>query len=81
MPTDDTTPVPQQIERFAQSYQAVREQLAAVIVGQSDIVDGVLTCLFVGGHVLLEGVPGLGKTLLIRTLSQALSLDFSRIQF
>src|SRR5205807_8292961 len=45
------------------------------------IVDGVLTCLFVGGHALLEGVPGLGKTMLVRTLSQVLDLKFSRIQF
>ncbi|MCH8807298.1 MAG: AAA family ATPase [Planctomycetes bacterium] len=52
-----------------------------MIVGHAEIVDGVLVCLFAGGHVLLEGVPGLGKTLLIRTLSEALSLDFSRIQF
>jgi MoxR-like ATPase len=52
-----------------------------VIVGHSDIIRGVLTCLFVGGHALLEGVPGLGKTLLVRTLSQALDLHFNRIQF
>ncbi len=68
-------------EEFGQRYRAVRDQLARVIVGHDDIVHGVLTCLFVGGHCLLEGVPGLGKTLLVRTLSQALSLDFSRIQF
>jgi MoxR-like ATPase len=52
-----------------------------VIVGHPDVVDGVLTCLFVGGHALLEGVPGLGKTLLVRTLSQALDLKFNRVQF
>ncbi len=52
-----------------------------VIVGHDDIVHGVLTCLFVGGHCLLEGVPGLGKTLLVRTLAKALDLHFSRIQF
>ncbi|MCE9545350.1 MAG: AAA family ATPase [Planctomycetia bacterium] len=66
---------------FAQRYEAVREQLARVIVGHDDIVHGVLTCLFVGGHCLLEGVPGLGKTLLVRTLAHALDLKFSRIQF
>ena len=59
----------------------MREQVARVIVGHDDIVEGVLTCLFVGGHCLLEGVPGLGKTLLVRTLAQVLDLDFSRIQF
>jgi MoxR-like ATPase len=55
--------------------------VSRVIVGHDEIVHGVLTCLFVGGHCLLEGVPGLGKTLLVRTLAQALELDFSRIQF
>jgi MoxR-like ATPase len=68
-------------DEFRHKYGRVRAEIAKVIVGQEPIVDGVLTCLFVGGHALLEGVPGLGKTLLIRTLSQSLSLDFSRIQF
>jgi MoxR-like ATPase len=68
-------------ESFKRDYAAVREQIARVVVGHEEIVDGVLTCLFVGGHALLEGVPGIGKTLLIRTLAQALSLTFSRIQF
>ena len=71
----------QQAEEFRTRYQAVREEIGRVIVGHDDIVHGVLTCLFVGGHCLLEGVPGLGKTLLIRTLSQSLNLHFSRIQF
>ncbi len=66
---------------FCQKYERLREEIAKVIVGHGQIVDGVLTCLFVSGHALLEGVPGLGKTYLIRTLAQALSLDFSRIQF
>jgi MoxR-like ATPase len=67
--------------QFAERYKAVYKQLGRVIVGHSDIVHGILTCLFVGGHALLEGVPGLGKTLLVRTLAQTLDLDFSRIQF
>src|SRR6476646_10551491 len=67
--------------QFSERYQSVYKQLGRVIVGHSDIVHGVLTCLFVGGHCLLEGVPGLGKTLLVRTLAQPLNLDFSRIQF
>ncbi|MEM1446411.1 MAG: MoxR family ATPase [Planctomycetota bacterium] len=71
----------QQAQQFRTDYQAVRDQVAKLIVGHADIVDGILTTLFVGGNVLLEGPPGLGKTLLIRALSQALSLDFSRIQF
>jgi MoxR-like ATPase len=66
---------------FAERYKAVHKQLGRVIVGHNDILHGVLTCLFVGGHCLLEGVPGLGKTLLVRTLAETLSLDFSRIQF
>ncbi len=68
-------------QRFQADYKAVRAQIAKVVVGHEQIVDGVLTCLFVGGHALLEGVPGIGKTLLIRTLSRALSLSFSRVQF
>jgi MoxR-like ATPase len=59
----------------------VQKEIGKVIVGHTDIVHGVLTCLFVGGHALLEGVPGLGKTLLVRTLSQVLDLNFNRIQF
>ncbi len=73
--------IEKQAEEFAARYKAVREQLGRVIVGHSDIVHGVLTCLFVGGHCLLEGVPGLGKTLLVRTLAETLDLHFSRIQF
>jgi MoxR-like ATPase len=60
---------------------AVRREIAKVIVGQDDVVEGVLICLLSGGHVLLEGVPGLGKTTLLRTLSRALQLKYSRIQF
>ena len=66
---------------FVDRYAAVRQQIGRVIVGHDEIVHGVLTCLFVGGHALLEGVPGLGKTLLVRTLAKTLDLDFSRIQF
>ena len=73
--------IEQEAKEFAIRYKAVYEQLGRVIVGHSDILHGVLTCLFVGGHCLLEGVPGLGKTLLVRTLAQTLDLDFSRIQF
>ena len=68
-------------QEFAARYKSVHDEISRVIVGHDDIIHGVLTCLFVGGHALLEGVPGLGKTLLVRTLSEALDLDFSRIQF
>src|ERR687886_925075 len=68
-------------EQFRQAYARIQNEIGKVIVGHADVVHGVLTCLFVGGHALLEGVPGLGKTLLVRTLSQVLDLDFNRIQF
>ena len=70
-----------QAEEFRERYQAVKDQVGRVIVGHDEIVHGVLTCMMIGGHCLLEGAPGLGKTLLVRTLAQALDLDFSRIQF
>src|SRR5689334_12439083 len=68
-------------DEFRRDYRAVQAEIAKAIVGHTDIVEGVLTCLFVGGHALLEGVPGLGKTALIRALASALNLKFGRIQF
>jgi len=73
--------VAQRVAQFRDAFAALRDEIGKMIVGHEDVVEGVLVCLFAGGHTLLEGVPGLGKTLLIRTLSQALSLEFSRIQF
>jgi MoxR-like ATPase len=78
---DSTAPMQERAEQFRQAYGRVRSEVGKVIVGHPNVVDGVLTCLFVGGHVLLEGVPGLGKTLLVRSLSQVLDLKFNRIQF
>src|SRR5256712_13721865 len=71
----------QVIQSFRETHSALRTEINKVIVGHEAIVDGALIALFAGGHVLLEGVPGLGKTLLVRTLSEVLDLSFSRIQF
>src|SRR6476619_1562271 len=68
-------------DAFRRDYRAIQAEIAKAIVGHDEIIDGVLTCLFVGGHALLEGVPGLGKTALIRALADALHLKFNRIQF
>jgi MoxR-like ATPase len=68
-------------ERFREDFTRAKTEIRKAVVGHEAIIDGVLTCLFAGGHCLLEGVPGLGKTLLIRSLSEALHLQFSRIQF
>src|SRR5881394_2840506 len=70
-----------QIQNFRQAWEGLRGEIAKVIVGNDEIVEGTLTAIFAGGHVLLEGVPGLGKTLLVRTLSEVLDLSFNRIQF
>src|SRR5207244_11387982 len=69
------------VDQFISSFQALRSEVEKVIVGHREIIDHVLTGMFAGGHVLLEGVPGLGKTLLIKTLAEGLELSFSRIQF
>lgn len=69
------------VRQFQEDFHKMREEIARVIVGQREIVEGVLYALIAGGHVLLEGVPGLGKTLLVRTLSDVLHARFSRIQF
>ncbi|MFT5355014.1 MAG: MoxR-like ATPase [Polyangiales bacterium] len=69
------------VERFGEDIDRVRAEIAKMIVGQEEVVDGVLTCLLAGGQALLEGVPGLGKTMLVRTLAGVLQLDFARIQF
>jgi MoxR-like ATPase len=71
----------EQIAKFRATYNAIRDEVGKVVVGQDAIVEGTLTSIFAGGHVLLEGVPGLGKTLLVRTLSEVLDLSFNRIQF
>ncbi len=70
-----------QFDDFRRDFQRLRAEISRVIVGQSEILDDTLIALIAGGHVLLEGVPGLGKTLTVRTLASALRLDFHRIQF
>jgi MoxR-like ATPase len=69
------------LQNAVDRLNAVRREIAKIIVGQDDVVEGVLICLLSGGHVLLEGVPGLGKTTLLRTLARTLQLKYSRIQF
>ena len=73
--------VENEAKEFRTCYDTLREEVGKVIVGSDSTVDAVLTCIFAGGHCLLEGVPGLGKTMLVRTLSEALHLEYSRIQF
>jgi len=69
------------LQLAVERLNAVRREIAKIIVGQDDVVEGVLICLLASGHVLLEGVPGLGKTTLLRTLARTLQLKYSRIQF
>ena len=73
--------IERQTAQFASDFQRIKQEISKVIVGNEPIIDGVLICLLANGHALLEGVPGLGKTLLVRTLAQAVSLKFSRVQF
>lgn len=83
--TETVPPLPADIaaraQEFKERYGRLRQEIAKVIVGQDEVVEAVLVAIMAGGHALLEGVPGLGKTLLVRTISQALNLEFNRIQF
>jgi MoxR-like ATPase len=81
MTTVETESIRAQVQLFRTRVDDLRKAIATTIVGNQGVVDGVITCLLAGGHALLEGVPGLGKTMLVRTLAEALSLTFSRIQF
>jgi MoxR-like ATPase len=76
-----TAETKQELEALQRDLEQLAGEVQRVIVGQSRVITGVITCLLAGGHGLLEGVPGLGKTLLIRTVAQAVHLDFARIQF
>ncbi|HYJ19844.1 MAG TPA: MoxR family ATPase [Burkholderiales bacterium] len=75
------TVVDRQIQAFREQFVSVREEISRIIVGNDDIVTGVMTCLLARGHVLLEGIPGVGKTKLVQTMADVLHLKFSRIQF
>ena len=77
----DNEELQQQLDDFRSDFERLRSEISKVIVGQREILDDTLLALIAGGHVLLEGVPGLGKTLTVRTLAEALHLPFSRIQF
>jgi MoxR-like ATPase len=78
---DDANAKRAEIEEFQRRIGALREEIGKVIVGNREVVDGALTCMLAGSHALLEGVPGLGKTVLVKTLAEALALTFSRVQF
>mgnify|MGYP000216637670 CR=1 FL=1 len=78
---DDIESVRTRCEKFRQLFLALRKEIGTVLVGQGEVVDLTLAALFADGHVLLEGVPGLGKTLLVRALGSTLGLTFSRVQF
>ena len=81
MTITDTPAPPMPVSEFRAVVSRIENEVATVMVGQADVVRDVLICLIAGGHALLEGVPGLGKTMLVRTLAEALDLAFSRIQF
>jgi len=74
-------PLDQQLGLFRDDFAAIKKQISSVIVGQEEVIDATLTALVAGGHVLVSGVPGLGKTLLVRTLADAVDVEFRRIQF
>ena len=71
----------QSLEKLSQAYASVRNELSKVIVGQEEVIEQLMIAIFARGHCLLEGVPGLAKTLMVSTLAKTLSLDFNRIQF
>ena len=77
--TDGPRDVAQEAARFRERAKALETELRKVIVGHDEVLDQTTACVLAGGHALLEGVPGLGKTLLVKTLASSLALDFSRI--
>ena len=73
--------IEKEIGQFHERYNAVQEEMSRVIVGNREVIGSIISCLLTRGHVLLEGIPGLGKTKIVQTLSDVLNLDFNRIQF
>ena len=69
------------LEQFRVTFRGIADEMRKLIVGQDEVIEGVLVAFFAGGHVLLEGVPGLGKTMLVRALGEAVNIQFQRIQF
>src|SRR5438132_13777234 len=80
-PAPDAAQLQAEADQFRREVARIREEVGRVIVGQQRVVECTLTAILCGGNVLLEGVPGLGKTELVKTLARVLDLDFSRIQF
>jgi MoxR-like ATPase len=80
-PPQPTQPMQAQLDQFRTDFKRLKDEIGKVIVGHDDVVTGTLTALISGGHILLEGVPGLGKTRLVRTLADSLSMKFQRVQF
>ncbi len=78
---EEVSSIKEEIDRFKKDFNSITEEIGKVIVGNRDIVEQILIAFFAHGHVLLEGVPGLGKTLLVKSLSKVLGFDFKRIQF
>src|SRR5688572_32501788 len=76
--SDPASEAREEVQAFQKQVGTLREEIARVIVGNREVVDGVLTCVLAGSHALLEGVPGLGKTMLVRTLAEALALELDR---
>ena len=81
IPETSSTSTPAETQQTIEFIRAIRERVATVVVGQDIVVERLLIALFTGGHLLLQGVPGLAKTLLVSVLSKSIALDFARIQF